>query len=191
MASPFTVGATSYGFAALAGLTTMEDQRSANETIKLRMKQEADSSIYRLGMTQQEIKEIDRQLAMSLNQTEIQAMKDEAFAKAYTAESGLSGTSAKEVQAEASITKAKQQDTQVTQAKSQQRQLLSSMFQEKQKFEQRSELLLDEMQSRDQAGLSAFTSTMSGFQTGLGLFSQSSVDNFLDTTPKGKNNGTK
>jgi len=169
----------SYGMATLAGISTLSSQKTANENIALQVKQEAETSIYRLGMTQQEIKEIDRELAMAMNQSEIQALKDEAFATAYSASSGLSGTTARDIKSEASVTKAQQQSQQVSQARASQRTQLREMFAEKMKFDQRSELLLDELQSPESAGMQAFTNTMSGFQTGLGFFDQTSVDKFL------------
>jgi hypothetical protein len=179
MANNFGVGTASYGMAAMAGLTTLEDQKTQNDAILTQIEQEGEASIYRLGMTQEEIKEIDRELSSAMSQTEIQSLKDEAFAKAYTAESGLSGTSAKEVAAEATVSKAQVQTQQVAQAKGQQRRLLSTMFQEKQQYEQRTELLIEQMKSPTEAGLGAFSASMAGFQTGLGLFSQESQDKFL------------
>jgi len=184
MASPFVVGATSVGFATLAGLTTLEDQKNANEMISLQVEQEAEASLYRLGMTQNEIKEVDRELALAFSKTEIQSMKDEAFAKAYTASSGLSGTTAKDIEAEASVEKSMKQTDLKEQAGRQQRQLLSSMFQEKMQFDQRSEMLLESMQTPESAGMQAFTSTIQGYQTGLSLFSQGDVASTIGSTGK-------
>lgn len=179
MASTGTVGTAAYGMAALAGLTTLSDQKTANQAIALQVSQESEMSIYRLGMSQQEIKEIDRELSRALNQTEIQSMKDEAFAKAYTAQSGLSGNTAEDVQSEASVNKALTQADQVAQAKAGQRGQLREMFGEKLRFSQRSELLLNELQTPASAGLQSAANTMSGFQTGLGFFDSTSVENFL------------
>lgn len=182
MADNTTAGVVSYGFAALAGLTTLSDQRSRNRDVAFKMKQEGEQSLYRLGMTENEIKALDLELARVLSQEDIKSLKDEAFAVAYQASSGLTGSA--DVQIEAAMTSAQAKADIVAKGKAQQANALRSMYAESFRYRQQADAIRQSIMSPESAAIGAFSNVLQGFNVGLGMLSSGQRTDFLQNVSK-------
>ncbi len=174
-------GAIPYGMAVFAGITSLADQANRNKLSRAKLEANQSNAIYSIGMTAQQAKELDNQLAGYLAQNEIEALKAEAFAKAYNSSSGaINKDVALNQQTEMAIKKS----SKIYEANTAERNALMKMLYANNQTNSQSDLILAQMATPWQAGLQAASNSFQGFNVGLGMMSQSDRNSFLNNVDK-------
>lgn len=162
------------------------DIESQNRAVLANIKSDYESLNFSLRQKNAQMDDLNRAVGDKLSETGFQAMVTESRLRAASAETGTSGTVAREATSQADVQRLHSDAIILRESDLSKQSLMTSAAAEIMSFENRADSMRSQMVSPLSAGLNTLSSGISGFQSGLSFLSTSQQEDLFGTNTTGE-----
>ena len=163
-----------------------KDIESQNRAVIANIKSDSESLNFSLRQKNAQMDDLNRAVGDRLSETGFQAMVTESRLRAASAETGASGTTAREATSQADVQRLHSDAIILRESDLTKQSLMTSSAAEILSFENRADSMRSQMVSPLSAGLKTISSGISGFQSGLSFLSESQQQDLFNTNTTGE-----